>query len=75
MSRIEDLEKTVDKMSLDELLTLVQDIRRDRMTSKRIQATSSKTSRVKKQDKARDLLNALTPEQREQLLMALAGKK
>lgn len=75
MSRLEDLAKTVDSMSLDELNELVREIRKDRLTSKRIQATSSKVSRVKKQDSVKGLLDSLTPEQRAEVLAKLLAKQ
>jgi len=74
VSRLDDLEQTVSEMNLDELQALVREIRKDRLTSKRIQATTSKVSRTKKQDSVKAMLADLTDEQRAELIAKYAGK-
>jgi len=73
--RLDELVKSVENMSLEELQALVRDIRADRQVSKRAQRTSSTKTRAKKSEGAKALLAAMTPEQRMQLLARLAGGK
>jgi hypothetical protein len=71
--RLEDLLQSVDKMSLDELQSLVREIRKDRMVSKKIQVKTAKVTREKTKGSARDLIAALSPEDRAKLIAKLTG--
>lgn len=71
--RLDELIRSVDNMTLDELNELVRDIRRDRLVSKRVQRTTTPKSRAKTADSIKALLAGMTAEQKQALLMKLTG--
>ena len=72
MSRLDDLQQTIEQMSQEDLLTFIRSTRKDRATSKHILKTTTKASRVQTKDKIRDMLAGLS---KEELAKLLGGKK
>ena len=68
MSRLDDLQQTIEQMSQEDLLTFIRSTRKDRATSKRILKTTTKSSRVKTKDKIRDMLAGFSKEELAKLL-------
>lgn len=76
MSRLEDLISSIEDMSTEELLALTRSIRADRRITK-ASPRSPKASGVKVKkasDKLTQMLQSMSPAQREELLKQMQGK-
>jgi hypothetical protein len=71
MSRLDDLQKTVEQMTTEELLELTRKIRADRRVSKRVKRTTTKASRAKAADSLKELLKGKSREE----ILEIFGKK
>lgn len=63
MSRLDDLQETLEDMSQEDLLEFIRSTRKDRATSKRILKTTTKASRTKTKDKVREMLAGMSKEE------------
>jgi hypothetical protein len=68
MGRLDELQRSVEEMSYEELLEKVRSIRADRKVSKRAQRTTTKKSRVKKKESIKEMLKGMSPEEIKALL-------
>ncbi len=72
MSRLDDLQVTIEDMSQDDLLEFIRATRTDRATSKRILKTTTKASRGKAKDQIRDMLAGLS---KDEITKLMGGNK
>ncbi len=67
MSRLDDLYPDIEGMSIDQLTERLREIRADRVIRK-VRKTTKKPQRRASGDKLKEILKAMTPEQRKELL-------